>query len=525
MLSYNSKELLQSENCKDFFYAVFVAVLFIFIKGYQFNCSDQEEHLPLVYKLLDPSLYPHDYFVSANEHTFTIRFFFVRVVYFFSLLLPVPAAVFMLHIVLIALTALSIIKLAAFFSHHPLSKLLAPVFALIIFNSWTVGGNNLEDMQLTCTVFANVFCGWGLYYFLKNKIYTSALLVGLASLFQLLMGLHLFIIFTLLLMIKKEITIKNIFSFFLFFFASSGAMLFPILLKQLFISPGYDMNLLYQSLYFFRNPNHYAPSLFPLKDYLKFLFVILSGLVALKFGINKEWRKAFLLIYIIVIGGMLFYWLLFELIGWYSIGRIQWFKTAVWIELVSSTIIAVALAKYLKLPEIKIKWSYSLIASIILLIIILNSAMIPFTSFKSRYQVGNYIKSDLTLMHEWIEKNTAKEDVILTSPDDNSFLCESKRSLSIGFKAVIHEPGFMVPWYRNYTTVYQLTEKKYSSTNEVISIAKEHFNKGKISYTEQIHHWNLMLIEFDKETKLPFDYAILHKQGKWVLIRELIPVP
>lgn len=55
------------------FFALVATVLFIGLNGYSFNYVDQEEHLPQVYKLFNPSLYPNDYFMVPNERLL-IRF-------------------------------------------------------------------------------------------------------------------------------------------------------------------------------------------------------------------------------------------------------------------------------------------------------------------------------------------------------------------------------------------------------------------------------------------------------------------
>src|ERR1035437_859157 len=90
----------------------------------------------------------------------------------------------------------------------------------------------------------------------------------------------------------------------------------------------------------------------------------------------------------------------------------------------------------------------------VLLFIILNSSMIPIAKLQGRYMIGNYKKSDLTLMHEWIATNIDKDKTILTYPSDFSFACEAKRSMPIGYKAIIHEPYFMIPWYERYKDIY-----------------------------------------------------------------------
>src|ERR1035437_2386488 len=130
-----------------------------------------------------------------------------------------------------------------------------------------------------------------------------------------------------------------------------------------------------------------------------------------------------------------------------------------WINAFCSMFIAIGLSEIIfkNSNEDKIIKYGRVLSSIgipVLLFIILNSAMIPINKLQGRYMVGNYKKSDLTLMHEWIAANTEKDAVILTAPTDFYFACEAKRSMPIGWKAIIHEPFFMIPWYKKFTDVY-----------------------------------------------------------------------
>ncbi|MBK7682934.1 MAG: hypothetical protein IPJ26_10960 [Bacteroidetes bacterium] len=65
-------------------------------------------------------------------------------------------------------------------------------------------------------------------------------------------------------------------------------------------------------------------------------------------------------------------------------------------------------------------------------------------------------------MHYWISKNTPTNAIFLTLPEDDSFLCEARRSTIVGYKGVIHQPDFMIPWYDKMKEVYgvELSENK-----------------------------------------------------------------
>ena len=178
-----------SKSGKYWLWSFFVAVVFIAVHGYLFNSSDQEEHLPQVYKLHDATLYKGDYVVESLLSNFSIRFFYVRVVYVFSLLVPVSVTCFVLHLLLITVTAFFIIRTAQLFLVSSSASVAVALLSLIVMNNVTVGGNGVEDNLLTCTVFANAGCMGAWFYFFKKNYVTAFALAGVASLFQLLIGL------------------------------------------------------------------------------------------------------------------------------------------------------------------------------------------------------------------------------------------------------------------------------------------------------------------------------------------------
>src|SRR2546423_1409103 len=184
--------------------AFFTAVIFIFVKGYYFNNGDQEEHLPLVYQLINPALYPHDYFVNACHQTFTVRFYFAWLIYLFHFLLPVSLVCFLFHLACLTCSAWAIRQMALYFGIEKLFADVAPSLVLIFFNSWTVGGNAFIDPQLTSGSFAVVLSTFAFLFALKRKWNHVAAFAGIASLFQLLAGMQLFFISIIIFLVIEK---------------------------------------------------------------------------------------------------------------------------------------------------------------------------------------------------------------------------------------------------------------------------------------------------------------------------------
>src|SRR5665213_3641753 len=125
------KDKLRSETFTYFLYAVFIACLFLFIKGYQFNTDDQAEHLPQVYQLMDHSLYQHDYFVTEYHKTYSLRSFYVWMVYGLSFIAPISAICFVLTLLFISLSVYSFIRITTHFTKNKFAVFLSPLLIYI----------------------------------------------------------------------------------------------------------------------------------------------------------------------------------------------------------------------------------------------------------------------------------------------------------------------------------------------------------------------------------------------------------
>lgn len=509
-----------SKTSKYWVWSFAIAILFIAVHGYQFNCSDQEEHLPQVYKLHDASLYKGDYVVESLLNEFSIRFFYVRVVYFSSLLIPVSIVCFVLHIVLVSMAAYFIMRLADVFLNSSVAAVASAMLALLVLNNFTVGGNNIEDTLLTCTSFANAGCLGAWYFYFKKNYSTAFAMAGAASLFQVLMGMHVFMLMAaLLLLFEKEKKVPKLILSMGVYLLFASPMLIPIVYRQFFITSSANNDLFYYVLYVFRNPHHYIPSFFPINDYLKTLALIgvaLGTTFILKPKFNKEIYAAVALI----IAGMILYYLVLEQFGFLFIGKLQWFKTCTWLT-VSCCIACCTWIKHLsflnKLLNNAVFTKASGFLAIFILLLILNSKYLPIEKLKYRYQVGNYPKTDLTIMHEWISANTSKEALFVSFPNDDSFLCEAKRPLAVAYKAVIHEPWFMIKWYIDFLNIYKIKDNTVWEMKHVMDNATTSYNG--INNNDYLKHKGVKyrIDDMSKNRYINSTGKPVFKKGKYLL--------
>ena len=235
--------------------------------------------------------------------------------------------------------------------------------------------------------------------------------------------------------------------------------------------------------------------------------------------LKKFWR----VLLFILIGGMLFYTVMLQGMGIMPMGKIQWFKVCSWAMVVDVLVIVFfitrALAKFIpSLHRLKIQSYLLLFGSFCGLLFITNSRYIPLHYFQVRYHVGNYIQSDLEKMHDWIRVNTPVDCLVLTSPYDDSFLCEAQRSMPVGFKAIVHEPFFLIPWYQKFKYAYHNNEP-FKEVN-IRQPATDYYNLHP-PLPSSVLHWDYRIADLKKGVMLPALETIVHQENNLALVKVL----
>ena len=487
-------------NINYWLYAICTALLFILYKGYLFGSSDQSEHLPPVYQLFDSALYSGDYYMKAYHEAFSIRFYYVWFVYLLSNLLTVEWTCFLMTIFSASLVNYSFMKITRHISSNEIAPYLVPLF-LIGTVDFTIGGNHLLINMFVCSTLAKALGAFGLYHFFREKYYVMAVLLGLATLFQALVGLQLALALgamTAYFLLKKGKWVEWLKVWGLYVLIAAF-MLGPLVYLQFFGNEKYNMSLYYYLMYVFRNPVHFQPSLFPAADYIRFFILVLAALGVLLLTRFYSRQKLFIFLGIIL-AGMGLYALLMDVLHVPVAGKLQWFKTTVWGVSFSALILAVGLA------ELITRWiKHYFVLSILRLLVpvgllimplmILNGSILPYEKLKSRYQIGDYEKSDLQQMHMWIRENTPVNAVFLVPPDDDSFACEARRSQVTGFKAIVHEPRFLIPWYSDIVKAYGVDSAMVGlNTDAADRMLKNYQNRADsvidLSFDFRLHHLN-----------------------------------
>lgn len=501
-------------------YACFVAALFLFVRGYQFNTNDQAEHLPQIYQLLDSELYPNDYFVNASNSIFTVRHYYEQLVLFVAKTIGLEWGLFILTFLCIALMAYSFSAIAQAFFNDKWAMLLAPILAMFVFYNFTVGGNHIMYSSFISSTGGKAVAAFGLLHYFRNRFLQAGVLLGLATLIQPLVGLQLFLLVTVVEVLVKR-NWKALFRAWGGYLPVAAFILVPVFVRQFGGEANYDKDLYYYILYVFRNHHHYLPSLFPQSHYLKFFLLTAVGVVGYALFQPKNHERVRGIIRW-GITGMFIYIIGLQIIGIDALGKLQWFKVTVWISAFSSIMIAGILGQLISGINSGArlrKWllPVSGLAAVLLLASITNSKYLP-DSFTGKWMVGNRVYSDLEKMHFWIEANTEKDVSVLISPDNNAFPCQAKRSIPIHYQAIIHEPFFMLPWYEDYKEIYGVSIENLEGVdarNHAADLFKTRNSRGSKKHIDYRLD-NLETCQFKEELG-----TVVHQEGSWVLTNYL----
>jgi hypothetical protein len=157
-----------------------------------------------------------------------------------------------------------------------------------------------------------------------------------------------------------------------------------------------------------------------------------------------------------------------------NIGKIQWYKTTVWLGLFNSIVIVGLI------PDTFLKWSSIIAYSMISLFVVLMT----FENYAGNiYSINNF--NSLTYTHNWIKENTPVNALFLPPPNDYSFNCEAKRSTAINYKAIVHETNYLIAWKNGMEKYYEMDFTKIEKLDCLPSAVRGFY---KIDFSNYPYH-------------------------------------
>lgn len=273
----------------NYFY-VFIILLISLAAGILlyggFGSSNNNEQIPLLYRMIDNSYLSNDWFVNINTNSDFVDIRFP----FHLFILSLNYIVHNLEILYFLLFLISyfFIGLATYFISKTLFRddkaAFLTSFSVIFGSSFALGGVFLVADILIPSLISTAFILWGFYFFLKDRDILFSLMFGFAILFHFLLG---GLVFTVILLsgIFNNYSLKNNFKKYfrpvliIFFFI---LLISPILISQVNTNVPLSGKEISYILGDFRHPHHYMPFSWDIMIYLKFFFLFFLFILAFK---------------------------------------------------------------------------------------------------------------------------------------------------------------------------------------------------------------------------------------------------
>ncbi|PAP77766.1 DUF6798 domain-containing protein [Rubrivirga marina] len=254
--------------------------------GYAYGVGDHEELIPQLLRLLDPSLYPRDPFLVAEEQAFSVRFVWLWTLRAACLVVPPPVAVFGFSALAWAAVCGAAFRLVATLVPSRAAAALA-VLAAIATIYWTPGSNALWSATYAPESIAWAPALWAVAVFFEDRWTLAAVLLGVTAWIQPLMGLQLGLMLGLVALWQMADgaplgALRRAVAFGAVVFAVASPILVPTLLTQVGAEPVPDDGL---STFFvtawLRQAHHYLWTAQPVGTLVRFAVLIAAGGVGL----------------------------------------------------------------------------------------------------------------------------------------------------------------------------------------------------------------------------------------------------
>lgn len=440
-------------------FAIFAWSLLILRFGYQYGTGDQVELLPYVLYLNDPSLYAHDFFIQGlhaqqpNERTVMAH-----------LLLPfvnhLEVVCLLLHFLVTVVLVLGIEQMALRFVRNKYTAWLIVLTALIPLNDFTLGNVELYSECFQASALATAIIVWGINLFLDKRYTLASVLMSVASIIQILDGLNVMVLLSLVLLIytmQHKVNVKQ-FVTFIGIYAATAVVYMVMILK----AKGGEGNLsneqLFSILFEFRHPHHFIFSTF---SKLKVaVFFTLSGI-----GLLYFYRRSTALFYFIATGlaGVIIYAVITDIFHTIFIANFQFYKVTQWMKLLGVIAVFAYLEsligeyKTFRLPVWLERSKLIAGTAMCFAIIVFFADKLP---YKVPYQIlGLKERDDAITICQQIKAVTPKEAVFVQTFDDTALKFYGQRSSYVEFKANVRHKSFVGEWYNRIQQVYGISGK------------------------------------------------------------------
>lgn len=499
--------------------------------GYNFAAGDQDELIPLLQSMLDPTLFRMDWFVQMQSAEVGVRTYVVWLLFPFSRILSVPIVVFGMYLVSWILVGSGAYRLALKINGSRAAAAAAVFLGLGVLHKWTLGSNDL-----TYSMFVGEMLAWGLalhalYYWLDRRDFSAALLLGFAAWFQMLVGLLLAGMLLTERLWDRAATRSfawhrnhDFMATGLFLIAAMPAII-PVAIQQL-DALSVDPDLVFYILAPFRNPFHHMISSFDDKAIIRFLSLLAAATVAaLYLGRRGELNEKTRLVRFVVaaIVTCIVTAIFTEVWPVLIIAKFQAYKLTVVLKFLFLVVVAAAVVTLLPdrlsrgLDGLLKPGAATTIASLVAVIVVVALAAAKPSFLEARLLHDLHMRSDLGRMETWIRDNTDKDAVFAIPPDNSTFRSNALRAIVINYPAFPFDDVDMVVWYDRLTDIAPV-DPPASGLGIKPVLNEAYHDQPADAWVELADKYDIAFLLVDESRLLNlYPFEAVHREGSWTL--------
>ena len=328
-------------------------------------------------------------------------------------------------------------------------------------------------------------------------------------------GIQLFLIFSLIsiydYLFSGDKTVIDFLYPILIYLFTAGIYIFLLLIK---VDSADLSDNTFLDIFEFRNAHHFFPQYFPLKSYLIEIVLYLTGIyIMIKYRYFTLLKISF-----VILIGTVFYTFGVLFIESAFILSTQWFKSTVWLELISLisvlTLIDMKSEKILKyINKIALPGLYLFIVISLILIVA------KFQYFQDKpysFYYGCGLNPEEALGVE-VKKMTDRDAVFIYPIEFTGFKFYSERSAFVEFKSFVHRKDALNEWYRRIKLVYGIDVKDRRNNENIFDIANLNYMNCSV---EKFNKFREMGIDYMVQTTaVKLDLPIIYRNQKFIVYK------
>jgi len=465
------------ENTTDRFGPIWVyliALAFLFVRfGYGFATGDQDEVLPFLIHTLDPSFFTNDWFVQTQAGAFSVRTYFVWALVPFCRVFPIESVVLFVYLLLWLAIASGAFRLGIELTNSKSAAAIAVVASLGVLHKWGLGSNDMVYSMLVPEMASWAIALPAIRYWVIGRRSWGAALLGIATWFQLLVGLLIFAVLCLerlWQMLEEENRAASAKAFLRtvgWFSLLALPAIIPIALQQLSSPAASAEPSIFYIVAPFRNPFHHMLFSFGAKSIIRFTILILGGAAALWWltpgGQVKHsgflFRLGSTILVVCAVTAIFTEWQPVLLIAKFQAFKLTVLMKLLVLILISAVIVGavpdrlVALGERLLEPGRIRVW---MLAGVLVAMAI-GWNVLP-GAVDGRLVATKHARSDLGKMERWIESHADRNVVFAIPPSISSFRSNAKRAIVVNYAAFPYNDADMIEWYERIQAVAPVGE-------------------------------------------------------------------